>query len=51
MGFEVCVTLERPGYRIKRRRFMTRRIPIRHRISKQDAINFMASNFNTKVED
>ena len=50
MGFEVCVTLERPGYRIKRRRFMTRRIPARHRISKQEAIDFITSNFNTKVE-
>ena len=50
MGFEVCVTLERPGYRIKRRKFMARRIPARHRISKEDAISFMSSNFNTKVE-
>ena len=50
MGFEVCVTLERPGYRIKRRRFMARRIPARHRISKQEAIDFITSNFNTKVE-
>ena len=50
MGLEVCVTLERPGYRIKRRRLMVRKIPSRHRISKQEAIEFMASNFNTKVE-
>ena len=51
MGFEVCVTLERPGYRIKRRRILARRIPTRHRISKQEAIDFMAKNFNTRVED
>lgn len=51
MGFEVCVTLERPGYRIKRRRILARRIPTRHRISKQEAIEFMAKNFNTRVED
>lgn len=50
MGLEVCVTLERPGYRIKRRRLMVRKIPSRHRISKQEAIEFIASNFNTKVE-
>ena len=50
MGFEVCVTLERPGYRIKRRKFMARRIPTRHRISKQEAIDFMAINFHTRVE-
>lgn len=50
MGLEVCVTLERPGYRIKRRRLLPRKIPTRHRISKQEAISFMANNFNTKVE-
>lgn len=51
MGLEVCVTLERPGYRIKRRRLLPRKIPTRHRISKQEAISFMADKFNAKVED
>ncbi|MDP3765089.1 MAG: 50S ribosomal protein L5 [Nanoarchaeota archaeon] len=50
MGFEVCITLERPGYRVKRRRLLARKIPSRHRISKQEAIDFMTKNFNTKVE-
>ena len=51
MGLEVCVTLERPGYRIKRRRMLARKIPARHRISKQEAINFMAENFKIKIEE
>lgn len=50
MGLQVCITLERPGYRIKKRRMLARRIPSRHRISKQDAISFMAGNFKTQVE-
>lgn len=50
MGFEVCITLERPGYRIKRRRLLPRKISSRHRISKQDAIGFMVKNFDVKVE-
>ena len=50
MGLEVCVTLERPGYRIKRRRLMNRKIPARHRISKQEAIGFMTRNFSIMVE-
>ena len=50
LGLEVCVTLERPGYRIKRRRLLSRKIPTRHRISKQEAIEFMSKNFNTRVE-
>ncbi len=50
MGLEVCITLERPGYRIKRRKLLTRKIPTRHHISKQEAIDFIANQFNTKVE-
>lgn len=50
MGFEVCITLERPGYRVKRRRLLARKIPTRHRISRQEAMDFMAKHFNTAVE-
>lgn len=50
MGLEVCITLERPGFRIKRRRFLKKKIPARHRISKQEAIDFIFNNFKTKVE-
>lgn len=49
MGLEVCVTLERPGYRIKRRRILARKIPAKHRISKQEAMEFMSQKFNVKV--
>jgi len=49
MGLQVCVTLERPGYRIKRRKILTRKIPFKHRIAKQEAIDFMNKNFNVKV--
>lgn len=51
MGLEVCITLERPGYRVKKRRLLARKIPTRHRIPKQEAIGFMAKQFNTKVEE
>lgn len=49
MGFEVCVTLERPGFRIKRRRIMQRKISRRHKITKEEAIEFMKNKFNVKV--
>ncbi len=49
MGLQVCVTLERPGFRIKRRRILARKIPPRHRISKQEAIDFMSRQFSTVV--
>jgi len=44
MGLEVCVTLERPGFRI-RRRSMKKRIPKRHMITKQEAIDYMKKEF------
>ena len=50
IGLQVCVTLERPGYRIKKRRLLVRKIPTRHRITKQEAIEFISKNFNTTVE-
>ena len=51
MGLEICVTLERPGYRIKRRRFQQRKIPNRHKITKSEAIEFMRKRFNVKFEE
>lgn len=49
MGLEVCVTLERPGFRIKRRKLMPRKIPVNHRITKKESIKFMKQKFNVKV--
>lgn len=50
MGLQVSVTLERPGTRVKKRARKIARIPQRHRISKQDAIAFMAEKFKVQVE-
>jgi large subunit ribosomal protein L5 len=49
IGLEVCVTLERPGFRIKRRKNLKRKIPPKHMIKKQEAIEFMKKNFNIKI--
>lgn len=49
MGLEVCVTLERAGYRIKKRRLMKRKIPKKHKIGKEEAIDFMKKKFNVEV--
>jgi len=49
MGLEVCITLERPGFRIKRRKIKQRKIPARHRITKEEAIDFMAKEFKIKI--
>jgi len=51
MGFEVCVTLERPGYRVKKRRIKQNKLHKRHLITKDDSINFMKQNFNIKIAE
>jgi len=50
-GLEVCVTLERPGFRIKKRRVMKRKVPKKHKITKEEAIEFMKTKFNVEVGD
>jgi large subunit ribosomal protein L5 len=49
MGLEVCVTLERPGFRIKRRKLQKKKISPRHAITKDEAIEFMKKEFNVIV--
>jgi len=49
MGLEVCITLERNGFRIKRREIKKKKIPKKHRITKEDAIEFMKNKFNVKI--
>ncbi len=51
IGLEVAVTLERPGFRVKRRRVKKARIPARHRISKNDAIEFVKQKFNLNIAE
>ncbi len=49
LGLQVCVSLEKPGFRIKRRRNKRKKIPKNHFISKEEAIDFMKKNFGIKV--
>ena len=49
-GFDVLVTLERPGYRIKRRKLNKRKIGKNHRISKEHATGFVKEKFGVEVE-
>lgn len=49
LGLQVCITLERPGFRINRRKIQKKKIPHKHRITKEEAMEFMASNFKVNV--
>lgn len=48
-GMDVSVTMEKPGYRIKRRRVVRRKIPSRHKVRKEETINYFHDNFNVEV--
>lgn len=49
MGLQACVTLERPGFRIKRRARARAHLPKCHRITQQEAIGFMREQFGVKI--
>lgn len=49
MGFQVCISLKRKGFRIKNRKEKRKKIPLRHRITKEESIKFMNDNFGTKL--
>lgn len=48
-GMDVCITFERKGHRIKRRRIAKKKIPKRHRVTKEDAIEYLKKEFNVEV--
>jgi large subunit ribosomal protein L5 len=48
-GMDVCVTLERPGYRVKRRKRQPRRIPSSHAITREEAIKFVTEKWGVTV--
>ncbi len=49
IGLQICVKLQRPGFRISKRRIRPAAIPKDHRISREDAIEFMKIEFGAKV--
>ena len=49
IGLEAAVTLKRPGFRIKRRRIASTKVPLRHRVSREDAMLFIKNKFNVTI--
>jgi len=49
MGFEMMITLKRPGFRVKKRRLRPARLPASHRINKEEAIGYMKTEFGVEV--
>ncbi|MEM3087130.1 MAG: 50S ribosomal protein L5 [Halobacteria archaeon] len=49
-GLDVAVALERPGYRVARRRIRPRPVPKAHRVTREEAVEFVRQNFGVEVE-
>ncbi|MEN6551695.1 MAG: 50S ribosomal protein L5 [Methanobacterium sp.] len=48
-GMDVSITFEKPGYRINRRKIQRRKVPDKHKVTKEDSIKFMEENFQVKI--
>ncbi len=49
LGLDVCVTLERPGFRVKKRKIRKAKIGKKHLISKQETIEWLKKNFEVNI--
>lgn len=48
-GCDVLVSLEKPGYRIKRRKLKQKKIPKSHVVKKENAIEFVKASFGVEI--
>ncbi len=48
-GMDVAVSLKRPGYRIKYRRIERKKVPARHRITREECIEFLEKEYGVEV--
>lgn len=49
MGFDIAVTVERKGFRIKRRRIKKTQIPRKQKITKEEAAEWLKNKFGVAV--
>ncbi|OYT25645.1 MAG: 50S ribosomal protein L5 [Candidatus Altiarchaeales archaeon ex4484_96] len=50
-GMDVTVTMERAGYRVKRRRLRPKKIPQKKRITRDESIDYFKKKFKINVVD
>lgn len=50
-GMDVIGTLERPGYRVKRRRIRPASIGKSHRVTREDAVKFITEKFGAQIRE
>lgn len=48
-GMDVSITFEKAGYRIKRRKIQRKKIPSKHKIKKEETMEFMKKKFQVET--
>jgi large subunit ribosomal protein L5 len=51
IGFQICITLERPGFSIKRQSVNDKKVGKKHLIKQDDAISFMSKTFGVELAE
>jgi len=50
MGFDVCVTIRKWGYGINKKKIKPGKIPKKHRVTKEETMEFMKKEFGITIE-
>ena len=48
-GMDISVVFMTPGYRVSKRHIMPKKVPAQHRVTRDEAINFMKTQYNVEV--
>ena len=48
-GMDICITMQKPGYRIKHRRIAPGKIPSKHKVKREETMKFFSEKFNVEV--
>lgn len=51
LGLQVCITLTRPGFRVKQRKIRKAKLGKKHLITREDAMKYVIDEFKLKMED
>ncbi|NUN11334.1 50S ribosomal protein L5 [Candidatus Micrarchaeota archaeon] len=49
IGFDICITLKKPGSRIAKRKIASRKLPKKQRVSRVEAQDFMKKEFGVEL--
>jgi large subunit ribosomal protein L5 len=50
-GMDVCLTIERPGFRVKRRKIRPSKVGRSHLVNREEAVEFLKNKYNVIVEE